>query len=226
MFDCHSDCGHGICIGSEMSGGVEDGGVKLTARDDDGHRVSVYSADEPQPAQKDPLPGIERALGKTGGTPFVMDGLAAEPGEGGFGFLAGAAWNELRREALDKLLEKRSEVTPHAVQAFEMPTYPAHTVGQLPALAARFANAAQCPAEAAEKLQYLIFPNCRGGEHPRGMAGENAAGAAAGHVRQARAKDRRAAGRPAGRGFCRGGGQQPRHSCAIPTAGRCTAVWA
>ena len=142
----------------ELSGGVEDGGVKLTARDDDGHRVSVYSADEPQPAQKDPLPGIERALGKTGGTPFVMDGLAAEPGEGGFGFLPGAAWNELRREALDKLLEKRSEVTPHAVQAFEMPTYPAHTVGQLPALAARFANAAQCPAEAAEKLQYLIFP--------------------------------------------------------------------
>ena len=56
------------------------------------------------------------------------------------------------------LLEKRSEVTPHAVQAFEMPTYSAHTVGQLPALAARFANAAQCPAEAAEKLQYLIFP--------------------------------------------------------------------
>jgi len=87
-----------------------------------------------------------------------MDGLAAAPGEGGFGFLPGAAWNELRREALDKLLEKRSEVTPHAVQAFEMPTYPAHTVGQLPALAARFANAAQCPAEAAEKLQYLIFP--------------------------------------------------------------------
>jgi putative protease len=27
----------------ELSGGVEDGGVKLTARDDDGHRVSVYS---------------------------------------------------------------------------------------------------------------------------------------------------------------------------------------
>ena len=142
----------------ELSGGVEDGGVKLTARDDDGHRVNVYSADEPQPAQKDPLPGIERALGKTGGTPFVMDGLAAEAGEGGFGFLPGSAWNELRREALDKLLEKRSEATPHAVQAFEMPTYPAHTVGQLPALAARFANAAQCPADAAEKLQYLIFP--------------------------------------------------------------------
>ena len=156
----------------ELSGGVEDGGVKLTARDDDGHRVSVYSADEPQPAQKDPLPGIERALGKTGGTPFVMDGLAAEPGEGGFGFLPGAAWNELRREALDKLLEKRSEVTPHAVQAFEMPTYPAHTVGQLPALAARFANAAQCPAEAAEKLQYLIFPIAEAESIPEAWRGK------------------------------------------------------
>ena len=30
-------------------------------------------------------------------------------GEGGLGFLPGSAWNELRREALDKLLEKRSD---------------------------------------------------------------------------------------------------------------------
>ena len=141
-----------------VSGGVEDGGIKLTAADDAGNRVNVYSADEPQPAQKDPLPGIERALNKTGGTPFAAAGITVDAGEGSLGFLPGSAWNEMRREALDKLLEKRSEVTPHAVQAFEMPTYPAHTVGQLPALAARFANAAQCPAEAAEKLQYLIFP--------------------------------------------------------------------
>ena len=144
----------------------------LTNRND-GKMFGVRTeADEPQPAHKDPLPGIERALGKTGGTPFVMDGLAAEPGEGGFGFLPGAAWNELRREALDKLLEKRSEVTPHAVQAFEMPTYPAHTVGQLPALAARFANAAQCPAEAAEKLQYLIFPIAEAESIPEAWRGK------------------------------------------------------
>ena len=87
----------------------------------------MYSADEPQPAQKDPLPGIERALGKTGGTPFVMAACARGAGEGGLGFLPGSAWNELRREALDKLLEKRSDVRPHAIQAFEMPAYPAHT---------------------------------------------------------------------------------------------------
>ena len=74
--------------------------------------------------------------------------------------------------ALDKLLEKRSEVTPHAVQAFEIPTYPAHTVGQLPALAARFANAAQCPAEAAEKLQYLIFPIAEAESIPEAWRGK------------------------------------------------------
>ena len=141
-----------------VSGGVEDGGIKLTAADADGHKVSVYSADEPQPAQKDPLPGVERALGKTGGTPFVMTGLTAEAGEGGLGFLPGSVWNEMRREALDRLLEKRSEVRPHATQDITLPAYPAHTVGQVPALAARFANAAQCPAEAVDKLQYLIFP--------------------------------------------------------------------
>lgn len=115
----------------ELSGGVEDGGVKLTARDDDGHRVSVYSADEPQSAQKDPLPGIERALGKTGGTPFAMDGLAAEPGRG----LRLPARRRLERAAprgAGQAAEKRSEVTPHAVQAFEIPTYPAHTVGSCP----------------------------------------------------------------------------------------------
>ena len=65
-----------------VSGGVEDGGIKLTAADADGHKISVYSADEPQPAQKDPMPGIERALGKTGGTPFLMAGLTAEAGGG------------------------------------------------------------------------------------------------------------------------------------------------
>ena len=155
-----------------ISGGVEDGGIKLTAFDDNGSRVNVYSADEPQPAQKDPAPGIERALGKTGGTPFTCAGVEFACGEGGPGFLPGSAWNEMRREALDKLLEKRSEVTPHAVQAFEMPTYPAHTVGQLPALAARFANAAQCPAEAAEKLQYLIFPIAEAESIPEAWRGK------------------------------------------------------
>ena len=141
-----------------VSGGVEDGGIKLTAADDAGNRVNVYSADEPQPAQKDPLPGIERALNKTGGTPFAAAGITVDAGEGSLGFLPGSAWNEMRREALDKLLEKRSVVQPHTIHPFEMPVYPAHSVGHIPELAARFARAAQCPADSVEKLQWLVFP--------------------------------------------------------------------
>ena len=103
-----------------VSGGVEDGGIKLTAFDDNGSRVNVYSADEPQPAQKDPAPGIERALGKTGGTPFTCAGVEFACGEGGPGFLPGSAWNEMRREALDKLLQKLDEVLSNRVHTIRV----------------------------------------------------------------------------------------------------------
>ena len=139
-----------------LEGGVEDGGIKLTAADEDGNRVILYSADEPQPAQKDPLPGIERALAKTGGTPFVMAELAVKTDDPGF--LPGSAWNELRRDALDKLLQKRGAAAPHAVQPYTLPDFAAHPAGGLPALMARFATVAQCPAEYAEPLSLLVFP--------------------------------------------------------------------
>ena len=139
-----------------LEGGVEDGGIKLTAADEDGNKVILYSADEPQPAQKDPLPGIERALAKTGGTPFVMAELAVKTDDPGF--LPGSAWNELRRDALDKLLQKRSAAAPHAVRPYTLPDFAAHPAGTLPALMARFATVAQCPAEYAEPLQLLVFP--------------------------------------------------------------------
>ncbi|HBT23097.1 MAG TPA: peptidase U32 [Ruminococcaceae bacterium] len=142
-----------------VSGGVEDGGIKLTAFDDNGSRVNVYSADEPQPAQKDPAPGIERALGKTGGTPFTCAGVEFACGEGGPGFLPGSAWNEMRREALDKLLQKRSEPAPLATKEITLPEYAEHEVGMIPQLAARFETAAQLPgAEYLAKLRYLILP--------------------------------------------------------------------
>lgn len=142
-----------------ISGGVEDGGIKLTAFDDNGSRVNVYSADEPQPAQKDPAPGIERALGKTGGTPFTCAGVEFACGEGGPGFLPGSAWNEMRREALDKLLQKRSEPAPLATKEITLPEYAEHEVGMIPQLAARFETAAQLPgAEYLAKLRYLILP--------------------------------------------------------------------
>ena len=47
---------------------------------------------------------------------------------------------------------------PHAVQPYTLPDFAAHPAGVLPALMARFATVAQCPAEYAEPLQLLVFP--------------------------------------------------------------------
>ena len=80
-------------------------------------------------------------------------------GEGGPGFLPGSAWNEMRREALDKLLQKRSEPAPLATKEITLPEYAEHEVGMIPQLAARFETAAQLPgAEYLAKLRYLILP--------------------------------------------------------------------
>ena len=130
-------------------------GVKLTAADEDRHKAIVYSEEAPQPAQKDQTPAIERALGKTGGTPFLCAGVTLT---GTPGFLPGSVWNELRRNVLETLLEKRSVVTAHAVQPYLPPRFAAHTVGTVPALAARFATVQQCPADFVETLRWLIFP--------------------------------------------------------------------
>lgn len=130
-------------------------GVKLVAADNDGNRAVVYGSQIPQPAQKDQTPAIQRALAKTGGTPFLCQGVRFD---GNPGFLPGSVWNELRREALETLLEKRSAVTPHAVQPYTPPAFAAHTVGAVPALAARFSAAHQCPAAFVDHLQWLIFP--------------------------------------------------------------------
>ena len=130
-------------------------GVKLAVSDHDGHKAVVYSEEAPQPAQKDQTPAIERALGKTGGTPFVCEKVTLT---GTPGFLPGSVWNELRRESLETLLEKRSVVTPHAVHPYLPPRFAAHPVGAVPALASRFATVEQCPADFADRLQWLIFP--------------------------------------------------------------------
>lgn len=138
-------------------------GVKLAVSDHDGHKAVVYSEEAPQPAQKDQTPAIERALGKTGGTPFVCEKVTLT---GTPGFLPGSVWNELRRESLETLLEKRSVVTPHAVHPYLPPRFAAHPVGAVPALAARFATVEQCSADFADRLQWLIFPIDEAGTVP------------------------------------------------------------
>ena len=147
----------------------EEEGVKLAVTDHDGHKAVVYSEEVPQPAQKDQTPAIERALGKTGGTPFLCEKVTMT---GTPGFLPGSVWNELRREALETLLEKRSIATSHAVQPYLPPRFAAHPVGSVPALAARFSTVDQCPAEFADSLQWLVFPIAEAEKVPAGWRGK------------------------------------------------------
>ena len=144
---------------------TEEEGVKLAAADPDGHTAIVYGSQAPQPAQKDQAPAIQRALGKTGGTPFYCQSVAFS---GTPGFLPGSVWNELRRDALDTLLAKRSALRPHAVEPYAPPRFAAHPAEGVPALAARFQTVAQCPADLADRLQQLIFPLEEGDRVPEG----------------------------------------------------------
>lgn len=136
-------------------------GAKLTAADPDGNRATAYFTPEGEeslaPARTDPTPGLEKSLSKTGGTPFFAASCRIES-EGGPWFLPGSTANELRRQALDTLLQKRSVPRPHPVRPWVMPAYPARSGGSAPVLCARFGRVEQIPAEMTDRLRWLILP--------------------------------------------------------------------
>ena len=130
--------------------------IRLTAADRDGHGCTVCSDVEPAPAGKDQRESITRALGKTGGTPFQVGRIQIEDAVAGL-YLPGGAWNTLRRTALEQLLAARSAPTPLPVQAFSLPAFPLHPVGQ-PAVMARFATIEQIPAHLVSRLSRMAIP--------------------------------------------------------------------
>ena len=97
----------------------EEEGCKLTAADGEGNTAIAYTQNAPQKAEKDQRSAIERALGKTGGTPFYLESLTIE---GEPGYLPGSEWNEVRRAALESLLKKRSAIKPWAFNRLPLPS--------------------------------------------------------------------------------------------------------
>ena len=147
-------------------------GVSVTVTDPQGRNAVVSSKSAPQPAQKDPLPAMERALAKTGGTPLYANRIQVLPG-GEPGFLPGSEWNELRRTALQALLQKRSEPAPVAVHPCSLPRFPERPAGSVPALAARFERADQLPdASLTGQLRCLIVPIREAGAIPPELRGK------------------------------------------------------
>lgn len=132
------------------------GGASLTARDPEGRAAFAEDKTPPQPAQSDPVPGVQRALQKTGGTPFYFESFTVE---GTPGYLPASVWNGLRRAVLCQLLALREAPAPRPCNAPKLPA-----AGQkrphlpLP-LCARFESAAQLPdAELLRGLKRIILP--------------------------------------------------------------------
>ena len=150
---------------------IEEGGEKLTVADADGNKAFAYGDFEPQPARADPTESLKRSLAKTGGTPFAAENIEVEMDEGPW-FVPGSTVNELRREALDALLQKREVLHPWPVQDVELEPLPQRTLPPHRTLRARFERWDQVPEQALSGVEYLILPIAQADRVPREWRGK------------------------------------------------------
>ena len=136
---------------------LEEGGQKLTVTDPEGNRVFAYGDTEMQPARTDPTESLRRSLAKTGGTPFAPEAIEVEMEDGPW-YLPGSAVNEMRRAALESLLQKREVPRPWPVQPVELPQPVRRTLPPHRTLRARFERWDQVPVEALAGVDRLILP--------------------------------------------------------------------
>lgn len=136
---------------------LEEGGQKLTVADADGNRAFAYGDTEMQPARTDPTESLRRSLAKTGGTPFAPEEILVEMEDGPW-YLPGSAVNEMRRAALESLLQKREAPRPWPVQPVQLPQPVRRTLPPDRTLRARFERWDQVPTEALAGVDRLILP--------------------------------------------------------------------
>ncbi len=100
-------------------------GKEISLRVTDGESSVAVTGDICPPAQKKALDeeSAQNALGKTGGTPFILRTLTVKTAGA---FAPASALNALRREALDRLTEARIAAQPRdhsAAAKFDIPTH-------------------------------------------------------------------------------------------------------
>ncbi len=112
----------------------------------------------PQQAQKQPLTKelAERSLSKTGGTPFYLNSLQAALDEGLT--LPVSALNQLRKEALEKLLEARGELSPHHCHPIDLSLPKIQRTTKKPELRLRFSSPSQMSEASVRQADKVILP--------------------------------------------------------------------
>ena len=141
---------------------------RLTVQDAQGRQIVVQAGQPVEQAQKDPSEGIRRSLEKTGGTPFLCQNVVFE---GQPGYLPGAQWNEMRRSALERLLDLRQQVTPWPCQEVALPKFGQHSTSSQPTLWARFEEWEQVPQDHS-LLAGIILPIFQWHKVPQSMRGK------------------------------------------------------
>ncbi|MEN6596067.1 MAG: U32 family peptidase [Clostridiaceae bacterium] len=122
-------------------------GINETSVESDAPELAIHRALDETSARQN--------LEKTGGTPFFVRSFTAKIAEGYI--LSAGALNALRREALEKLLEARSQIAPHHRQPFEWePSSRRVLLPEQPALWARFYDERQM--KSAEPFEKILLP--------------------------------------------------------------------
>lgn len=144
---------------------VTENGCTLAAADGAGRRAEVPLAGVMEPARADQRPAIEKALAKTGGTPFYSERVEFE---GEPGYLPASAWNDARRTALEQLLALRSAPKARACAPARLPAPRRHALGAKE-LWARFEGPEQLPQPLPGGLAGIILPLLRWREVPEAL---------------------------------------------------------
>ena len=144
---------------------VTERGCTLAAADGADRRAEVPVAGAMEPARADQRPAVEKALAKTGGTPFYSERVDFEDEPG---YLPASAWNDARRAVLEQLLALRSAPKAWSCAPARLPAPRRHALGAKQ-LWARFEGPEQLPEPLSGGLEGIVLPLLRWREVPEAL---------------------------------------------------------
>ena len=134
---------------------IENTTVCLTVSDGV-NRVEKHADCVLEPSKSDTFKqAVEKAVGKLGGTPFNLSSCTITVPDGVY--IPLSIINELRRQAIQQLLETRSQQTPHETFDVALPA-PSRKTVPATGLHARFSSPDQIPFDLIDNIDKMIFP--------------------------------------------------------------------